>query len=79
MYADCQQGKKMPKKKWRETYDDDGSLILIERQSDRTFSVTVTRKRDFVGDAIGFATKDYAYNYGIRLLREFPEKAPGKK
>ena len=64
------------KKKWREEYD--GALIVIERASDETFSCTVTRKREFVGNAIGFATKDYAYNYGIRLLSEFPEAAPGK-
>lgn len=64
------------KKKWRETYD--GALIVIERSPDDTFKVTVTRKREFVGDACGFATKDYAYNYGIRLLGEFPETSSGK-
>ena len=65
------------KKKWREEYG--GALIVIERVSDGSFKCTVTRKREFVGDAIGFATRDYAYNYGLRLLAEFPESPQAEK
>lgn len=43
-------------------------LIVIRQSSDNTFKVTVKRKGKFLTEVIGFATVDYAYNYGLRLL-----------